>query len=72
VAKTAKVLAKAILPLTARPAAVDIMLASAMPISKNRSGIASWNRTDIVDLHRSASKATIRLSALPSSTSVSP
>ena len=34
VANTAKVLAKAILPLTANPAAVDIMFASAMPISK--------------------------------------
>ena len=58
-ANMAKELAKTVLPAAARPAATPIMLASAMPQSKNRSGQAFLKMPVLVAAARSASR-TIR------------
>src|SRR3954454_17032446 len=56
---------KGSLPVNASPAAVPIMLASAIPISKNRSGNFLAKISDLVDLARSASSTTISVCFSP-------
>ena len=58
VANMAKLLAKGILPQVARPAAIPAMLASAIPMLKNRSGQTSANFLLMVEPDRSASSTT--------------
>ncbi len=65
-ANMAKVLAKGIRPQVEAPAAATIMLASAMPQSKNRSGQAFLKVPVLVAPARSASK-TITLSFIAAS-----
>src|ERR1051325_5753406 len=63
---------KRILPVSARPAPTPIMLDSAIPRLKARSGWVLANFTVIVDLERSASSVTMRGSRAPSSRRASP
>ena len=58
-------------PYVDRPAAAPIILASAMPMLKKRSGYFCANMHDIVQLDTSASSATI-FGSLPISASASP
>src|SRR5437773_1826889 len=70
--KQAKEHAKGILPVSASPEATPIMLDSAMPRLKARSGWVLANFTVMVDFERSASSVTMRGSRAPSSRSASP
>ena len=56
VANMAKELANTVRPLQAKPAAVPIMLDSATPQLKNRSGCALRNTAVLVEPERSASR----------------
>src|SRR5262245_51392199 len=59
-------------PVRARPAAVPIIVDSAMPTLNARDGYALAKAAVIVDFERSASSVTMRGSLAPSSTSASP
>ena len=54
----AKLDTKGTSPMVDRPAATPIMLASAMPQSKKRSGATFWNMAVQVETDRSASSTT--------------
>src|SRR3990172_2218175 len=71
-ANTAKVLAKAILPQAASPAATPIMLASATPTVKKRSGNSRPNLAAEVEYPRSASTTTMSSPSRASRISVGP
>ena len=58
VANMAKEWMKGFFPQVARPAAMPVMLASAMPMLKNRSGQTSANFLLMVEPDRSASSTT--------------
>ncbi len=70
-ANMAKELANTFLPVVAIPAAIDIILPSAIPILKNRSGYLSLKLADIVQQAKSASSTTT-FSLLPYSANASP
>ena len=72
VANIANVLAKAIFPLAARPAATAIMFPSAIPISKWRSGATFFASAPFVLPARSASSATMLRSSAISCFNASP
>ncbi len=63
----AKVAAKGTSPMVLRPAATSIILASAMPQSKWRSGKAFWKILVLVAPARSASRTTRFSVTAPSS-----
>src|SRR5437899_1529882 len=71
-ANTEKLATNGIFPAMASPAPTPIMLASAMPQEKKRSGNSFWKYTVMVDFERSASTTTTSLFSRPSSTSVRP
>ena len=71
-ANMANVLAKTVFPAAARPAAKDIILPSAIPISRNLSGTAFLNVIVLVAFARSASKTIIFSLSLPYCTNASP
>jgi len=63
---------KGIFPAKAKPAAVEAIFCSAMPISKCRSGNSAWNITDWVDFPKSASSVTMSWNFFPRATKAEP
>ena len=72
VEKAAKVPVKGIFPPMVRPAAIPIILASAMPTWKKRVGFSSWNFSILSEPMRSAQSATTLGFLRPSSASPAP